>query len=72
MGLGSAAYADELAKSRNSDMQNTGREGLAGPSQLGVSPRGDFVVTTTQGGGYYFIPPIPDRKISEIGQQFFS
>jgi len=27
--------------------------------------------TLTLGGGYYFIPPIPDKKISEIGQQFF-
>ena len=53
-------------------MQNTGREGLAGPSQLGVYPKGDFVVTISQGGGYYFVPPIPNRKISEIGQFFFS
>ncbi len=25
----------------------------------------------TLGGGYYFIPPIPNKKISEIGQEFF-
>ena len=24
----------------------------------------------TLGGGYYFIPPIPKKRISEIGQQF--
>ena len=24
------------------------------------------------GGGYYFIPPIPNQKISEIGQEFFA
>jgi Dyp-type peroxidase family len=27
--------------------------------------------TLTLGGGYYYIPPIPDRQISNIGQQFF-
>lgn len=27
--------------------------------------------TQTLGGGYYFIPPIPSKNISEIGQHFF-
>jgi Dyp-type peroxidase family len=27
--------------------------------------------TSTLGGGYYFVPPIPNSKISEIGQQYF-
>jgi Dyp-type peroxidase family len=27
--------------------------------------------TLTLGGGYYFIPPIPNKKISEVGQLFF-
>jgi hypothetical protein len=27
--------------------------------------------TLTLGGGYYYIPPIPDKRISRIGQQFF-
>jgi Dyp-type peroxidase family len=27
--------------------------------------------TLTLGGGYYFIPPIPDKKLSSIGQNFF-
>ena len=27
--------------------------------------------TLTLGGGYYYIPPIPDKQISHIGQQFF-
>lgn len=27
--------------------------------------------TLTLGGGYYFIPSIPNRKVSEIGQQYF-
>jgi len=44
------------------DTQNTGREELAGPSELAIMPFG---------GGYYFIPPIPTKRISEIGQQFF-
>jgi len=28
--------------------------------------------TLTLGGGYYFIPPIIDKRISYVGQQFFS
>jgi Dyp-type peroxidase family len=71
LGLPSGAYAKELEMTKNPDTQNTGREGLAGPSQLGVYPRGEVIVTISQGGGYYFVPPIPDRNISEIGQQFF-
>jgi Dyp-type peroxidase family len=58
--------------SRDPDAQNTGREGLSGPSELGVYPQGQFSVTVTHGGGYYFIPPIPNRKISHIGEQFFA
>jgi Dyp-type peroxidase family len=54
------------------DTQNTGRDGLSGPSELGVYPQGQAVITKILGGGYYFIPPIPKRKISEIGEQFFS
>jgi Dyp-type peroxidase family len=66
--------ASNTTKSREMldiNIMNTGKEGLAGPSQLGIYPRGDLVVTVPQGGGYYFIPPIPNHKISEIGQQFF-
>jgi Dyp-type peroxidase family len=51
--------------------QNTGREGFSGPSENGVYPQGQFPLTTTFGGGYYFVPPIPRRKISEISEQFF-
>ena len=51
--------------------QNTGRDGLSGPSENGVYQDGQFPVTITLGGGYYFIPPIPRKKISEIGEQFF-
>jgi Dyp-type peroxidase family len=71
IGLNSVRHAWGLHDAKNTDLHNTGKEGLGGPSKLGVHPRGDFVVTITQGGGYYFIPPIPNRKISEIGQQFF-
>ena len=58
------------------DTQNTGREGLAGPSEHGVVPTGEFLAIMPFGGGYYFIPPIqneaiPNRRIRDIGQQFF-
>ena len=51
--------------------RNTGREGLSGPSELGVYPNGQSSATITLGGGYYFIPPIPNKKISLISEQFF-
>jgi deferrochelatase/peroxidase EfeB len=53
------------------DTLNTGREGLSGPSELGLYPQGQIPVTVTLGGGYYFIPPIPKKRISEISEQFF-
>jgi Dyp-type peroxidase family len=53
------------------DTQNTGREGLAGPSEHGVIPTGEFLAAVPLGGGYYFIPPIPNKSIKDIGQQFF-
>jgi Dyp-type peroxidase family len=34
-------------------------------------PASNSFDTSTLGGGYYFIPPIPDKLISQIGQQFF-
>jgi len=55
----------------NPDTQNTGREGLSGPSMLGVFPDGLPPITFTLGGGYYFIPPIPKKRISDITEQFF-
>ena len=70
----------ELQMSRNNitakltiddDTQNTGMDGLSGPSENGVYPQGQFPIATTIGGGYYFIPPIPNKKISEISEQFF-
>jgi len=71
LGLDTAAYSRILREAKDLDLQNTGKEGLGGPSQLGIYPKGDFIATVSQGGGYYFVPPIPNRKISEIGQQFF-
>jgi Dyp-type peroxidase family len=62
---------NKIEETKNCDTQNTGREGLAGPSELGVVPTGDFLAIIPFGGGYYFMPPIPDRNISNIGQQFF-
>jgi Dyp-type peroxidase family len=53
------------------DTQNTGREGLAGPSELGVNPTGGFLAIIPMGGGYYYVPPIPNKSIKDIGQQFF-
>jgi Dyp-type peroxidase family len=53
------------------DTQNTGREGLAGPSEHGTVPTGEFLAIVPFGGGYYFVPPIPKEGIKSIGQQFF-
>ena len=53
------------------DSLNTGKDGLSGPSELGVYPQGEFPITVTLGGGYYFIPPIPKKNVSDIGEQFF-
>ena len=54
----------------NYEMQNTGKDGLSGPSEFGVYTGDPKPITTTLGGGYYFIPPIPNRKIAVIGEQF--
>ena len=67
-----SAYHNHTDLTNAKDIQNTGREGLSGPSQLGVFPRGQAPLAKTLGGGYYFVPPIPKKKISEIGEQFFT
>jgi Dyp-type peroxidase family len=54
------------------ETKETGREGLAGPSEHGVIPTGEFLAIVPLGGGYYFCPPIPNQDLSQIGQQFFS
>ena len=63
---------DKLEEIKDRNTQNTGKEGLAGPSELGVIPTGQFLTIIPFGGGYYFVPPIPSRSIADIGQQFFS
>lgn len=63
---------DKIAETEDPDTQRTGREGLASPSELGVIPTGEFLAIIPYGGGYYFIPPIPNKSIADIGQQFFS
>lgn len=63
---------DKIGDTKDHDTQNTGKEGLAGPSELGVNPKGEFLAIMPFGGGYYFIPPIPNRSIADIGQQFFN
>jgi len=62
---------DKLEEIKDPDTQNTGKEGLAGPSELGVIPTGEFLTIVPIGGGYYFMPPIPKQRIANIGQQFF-
>jgi hypothetical protein len=53
------------------DSNGTGKDGLSRPSELGIFPRGLFPITVSQGGGYYFVPPIPKRIIADIAEQFF-
>jgi Dyp-type peroxidase family len=62
---------DKRKVTADPNAQNTGREGLAGPSELGVNPTGEFLAIVPFGGGYYFVPPIPTQSIADIGQQFF-
>jgi Dyp-type peroxidase family len=64
-------FKHKIEDAKNEDAQNTGREGLAGPSELGVVTTGEFLAIVPFGGGYYFVPPIPHKKISDIGEQFF-
>lgn len=35
-------------------------------------PGGQIPATVTLGGGYYFIPPIPNKRISDSSEQFFT
>jgi Dyp-type peroxidase family len=71
VGLDLNTIEREAREAKHADMQNTGKDALSGPSRLGVYPRGDFLVTVSLGGGYYFVPPIPNKRIAELGQQFF-
>lgn len=67
----SPQYVSGGITSQVPDTQNTGRDGLSGPSELGIYPEGQFPATLTIGGGYYFVPPIPNKKIMNLSEQFF-
>jgi Dyp-type peroxidase family len=71
LGLEGENLTKALRESMNRDTQNSGREGLTAPSELGIYPLPSLPATTAMGGGYYFIPPIPSNDASKIGQQFF-
>ena len=71
LGFDTTSYKDAIREAEDEDSQNTGREGLSGPSKLGVRPGGEFLATVTLGGGYYFVPPIPHKNLTRIAEQFF-
>ena len=51
------SYSNSLLNSSyGAESQNTGREGLSGPSEIGVFPDGQFIATIPVGGGYYYYP----------------
>jgi Dyp-type peroxidase family len=62
---------DGIGSTIVTDSQNTGREGLAGPSEMGAIPAGQFFAIIPMGGGYYYVPPVPNKSVKDIGQQFF-
>jgi Dyp-type peroxidase family len=35
-------------------------------------PGSEIPATVTLGGGYYFVPPIPNKRISDLSEQFFT
>jgi Dyp-type peroxidase family len=65
-------FKEALKEAKEANTQNTGREGLSGPSELGVIPTGQFLAIVPFGGGYYFVPPIPNKKFEEIAKPFFN
>jgi Dyp-type peroxidase family len=71
LALESKIYDEKIKGSGSVNSQNTGREGLNGPSRLGINPLGEFLATVTLGGGYYFVPPLTNGAFSEVGQLFF-
>ena len=58
-------------ESHNAGSQTTGKEGLSGSPDMKTKDDGEYVATIPLGEGYYFVPPITNKKISEIGQQYF-
>jgi Dyp-type peroxidase family len=70
LGMDSRVYKEAIHEAEENDAQNTGRDGLAGPSKLGVNPAGEYHATVALGGGYYYVPPIPNKKLEDIAEQF--
>lgn len=56
---------------KNFPVINIGKEGLAGPSNTGGKGFKEFSATRVLGGGYYFVPPIPNKDIGDVVEQFF-
>ena len=58
---------------KNFPIHEAGKDALTDPPNLGneIDTSGKFSPTRVLGGGYYFIPPIPNRNIRNIAEQFF-
>jgi len=54
----------------SSHVETNELQGKVTPYGKDISAKNSFD-TLTLGGGYYFIPSIPGKRISNIGQQFF-
>lgn len=65
------SYESAIEEAEDKNAQNTGKDGLSGPSKLGIYPVSHLSATITLGGGYYFVPSIPSQDLSLIGQPFF-
>ena len=59
-----------IAKHMSSHVETNELQGKVTPYGKDISAKNSFD-TLTLGGGYYFIPSIPGKRISNIGQQFF-
>ncbi|TVP40356.1 Dyp-type peroxidase [Candidatus Nitrosocosmicus arcticus] len=55
--------------SKNGSKLNPGQ---SEPETALKHPGGEIPATVTLGGGYYFVPPIPDKRISDLSEQFFT
>lgn len=71
LGLYGDNYDKAIAEAQEIVTQNTGKEGLSAPSKLGIYPNSQFSTTRTLGGGYYFMPSIPNKNLSLIAEGFF-
>ena len=65
---------EELKRNLDQHVSNLTKEGVHAKFENYTSreiPTIKPFDTLTLGGGYYYIPPILDKRISHIGQQFF-